>query len=319
MVQHPVRAFFVVLPKVQLLDVTGPAHLFYEAVSYGAEIEIHYISIAGLSEVTSSAGMTLGSLESYNDFELTQGDILFVPGVESEMFLKEDFGLKYPDFITWLQNQENSGAKICSVCTGAYILGIAGLLDGRECTTHWKYFSDFKKRFPRAKLLSDRLLIQDGMLYTSAGVSSGIDLSLYILEELYGPVFAAQVAKEVVIYLRRTDNDPQLSVFLQHRNHIEMRIHKIQDLLAQNLSHKQNIQDLAQAVLMSPRNLTRLFKKTTGITIGDYIDKLRVELAVKLLSEDSKVQSVAEACGLKSSNQLRALLKKHLSILPSQL
>ncbi|TMM56157.1 helix-turn-helix domain-containing protein [Maribacter algarum] len=312
-----IRAFFLVPPEVQLLDITGPAHLFYEANTYGSNIEIYYLSIDQKTEVVSSAGLSMGKLQPFNRFELTQNDILFVPGLESNLLFAQDFIKNKQSFFTWLRNQASQKAKICAVCTGAYLLAFAGLLDEKNCTTHWKYFDDFQKRFPKAKLLSNRLLVHHNTIYSSAGVSSGIDLALYILEEIYGTVFAAKIAKEVVIYLRRTESDPQLSMFLQYRNHIETRIHQVQESLIQNISKKQHIEVLAEDVHMSPRNLTRLFKKTTGISIGSYVQKLRVELALKLLSEGAKVNTVATACGLKSSNQLRSLLKKHSSELHS--
>ncbi|MBX2842794.1 MAG: AraC family transcriptional regulator [Flammeovirgaceae bacterium] len=319
MKKHPIRAFFLVMPEVQLLDITGPTHLFYEATTYGAQIEMHYLSLNQDTEAVSCAGISLGQLKPFNNFELTKNDILFIPGLASHLFFADDFTVKNQIFFEWLKQQARNSAKICSVCTGAYILGFGGLLDSKNCTTHWKYFEDFQTRFPKTKLLSNRLLVKDGTIYSSAGVSSGIDLALFVLEELYGPVFTSKVAKEVVIYLRRTEDDPQLSVFLQNRNHLETRIHATQDRLAQNLSQKNNIEALAENVHMSPRNLTRLFKKTTGITIGKYLEKLRVELAIKLLSDGSTVKMVVNACGLKSSNQLRSLLKKHNSNLPSQL
>lgn len=311
------RAFFLVPPEVQLLDVAGPAHLFYEAKEYGASIETHYLSMKQNPEEVSSAGVSLGNLEPFEKFIFGPNDLLFIPGLESHLFFAPDFSMENQDFFHWLQKQSENGAKICSVCTGAYVMAFAGLFDGKKCTTHWKYFEDFQERFPKAKLLSDRLIVKDGNLYSSAGVSSGIDLALFILEELYGSVFATKVAKEVVIYLRRTENDPQLSVFLQYRNHMDNRIHKVQDLLAQNLAQKTKIEELAENVHMSPRNLTRLFKKVTGITMGHYLDRLRVERAVQLLSDGSKVSAVSQACGLQSNNQLRALLKKYTASLPS--
>nr|WP_299341470.1 helix-turn-helix domain-containing protein [Allomuricauda sp.] len=313
------RAFFLIPPEVQLLDITGPAHLFYEAQEYGAEIETHYLAMDTKAEEISSAGMVLSRLQPFSDFNLSKEDLLFIPGLESHLFFAEDFRRKYQHFFDWLQIQNQNGAKICSVCTGAYILAFGGLLEGKECTTHWKYFDDFVLRFPKANLLQDRLLVKDGNLYSSAGVSSGIDLALFVLEELYGSVFASKIAKEVVIYVRRSPNDPQLSIFLQYRNHIETRIHQVQDALAQNLSQKTSIENLAEKVHMSPRNLTRLFKKTTGITIGHYLDQLRVEKAVQLLSQGEKVSSVSKSCGLKSMNQLRTLLKKYTNSLPSEL
>lgn len=313
------RAFFLVPPEVQLLDMAGPAHLFYEANEYGAQIETHYLSLNTSNKEISSARVSLGNLEGFENFTLGIHDLLFIPGLESHLFFDEKFGLQNQRFFQWLQKQNQNDAKICSVCTGAYIMAFAGLFDGKNCTTHWKYLEEFKSRFPKTKLRSDRLIVKDGNLYSSAGVSSGIDLALFLLEELYGPVFATKIAKEVVIYLRRTEHDPQLSVFLQYRNHLDNRIHQAQDTLAQNFDKKLKIEELAENVHMSPRNLTRLFKKTTGITIGHYLDKLRVERAVQLLSSGSKVEAVSIACGFQSTNQLRTLLKKHTSSLPSEL
>ncbi len=311
------RVFFLVPPEVQLLDITGPAHLFYEAKEYGAAIETHYLAMGKNNHEISSAGLQFADLKPFSQFSLGPKDLLFIPGLESELFFSKGFSEDFESFFTWLREQNQKEARICSVCTGAFILGFSGLLNGKECTTHWKYFDEFHKLFPKAKLLQDRLLTKDGNLYSSAGVSSGIDLSLFILEELFGSAFVAKIAKEVVIYLRRSPSDPQLSVFLQYRNHIESRIHQVQDILAQNLNQKTVIEDLAEKVHMSPRNLTRLFKKTTGVTIGFYLEKLRVEKSVQLLSKGEKVSAVSLACGLKSANQLRTLLKKHIHTLPS--
>nr|WP_297912166.1 helix-turn-helix domain-containing protein [uncultured Allomuricauda sp.] len=312
------RVFFLVPPEVQLLDITGPAHLFYEARAYHANMETHYLAMEATYQQKSSAGLVFSNLIPFSHFLLGPEDVLFVPGLESHLFFAPDFSKKHTIFFKWLRDQYDNGTKICSVCTGAYILGFAGLLNEKECTTHWKYFEDFGNRFSKAKLLQDRLLIKDGNLYSSAGVSSGIDLALFVLEEMFGAVFVSKIAKEVVIYLRRSPSDPQLSVFLQYRNHIETRIHKIQDILAQNLDQKMILEDLAHKVYMSPRNLTRLFKKTTGTTIGQYLEELRVEKAVQLLSQGEKVMTVSAACGLRSTNHLRTLLKKHTSLLPSE-
>ena len=316
--EEKVRIFFVTPPEVHLLDVSGPIHVFYEALEYGAKIELRFLALENRSEIGSSAGLFLSKLEPYSGHHLKDGDILFIPGLDSKLIFDDDFKDSNEPFFKWIKEQYERGTKICSVCTGAYLLGFSGLLSEKECTTHWKYIEDFKKRFPKANLHDDRLFVKDGNIYSSAGVSSGIDLALYLLEELYDPIFATKIAKEIVIYLRRTEEDPQLSVFLQYRNHIENRIHIIQDHLAQKLDQKQKIDDLAELVNMSPRNLTRLFKKTTGITIGEYHDKLRIERSIQLLADGQKVEAVSQMCGL-SSNQLRTLLKRHTDLLPSDL
>lgn len=312
------RAFFLVPPEVHLLDMSGPAHIFYEAKSYGAPIDLFFLTL-NKTEALSSAGLHLSRLEKYDSHVLGPNDWFFIPGVEAYLLHDPSFEASNVLFSEWLHLQYENGAKICSVCTGAYLLANSGLLEGRNCTTHWKYLEDFRTRFPKVGLITDRLFVEDQRIYTSAGVSSGIDLALYLLEEEFGPVFATKVAKEVVVYLRRTEDDPQLSVFLQYRNHLDQRVHLVQDNLAQHLEKKLTIEELAEEVNMSPRNLTRLFKKTTGITIGDYLDKLRVERAVQLISEGNKVDSVSLSCGLQSSNQLRSLLKKYSHALPHEL
>ncbi|WP_421764332.1 GlxA family transcriptional regulator [Ekhidna sp.] len=312
------RVYFVVPPSVHLLDISGPIHVFYEAAEYGSNLELIFLTIDGNDSINSSAGIGLNKLESFKNHTLKENDIVFIPGLDTRLIFDEIFKDSLKPFFDWLQIQKDNHAKICSVCTGAYLTAFAGVLENVECTTHWKYTDDFKKRFPEATLHEDRLFVKDGNIYSSAGISSGIDLALFIIEELYGPFFATKIAKEIVIFLRRTEDDPQLSVFLQYRNHIENRIHKIQDHLAQHLDIKQKIEDLADLVFMSPRNLTRLFKKTTGITIGEYHDKLRIERAIQLLANGEKVDVVSDLCGL-SSNQLRSLLKKHSGILPSNL
>jgi transcriptional regulator GlxA family with amidase domain len=309
--EYHYRAVFLVPPSVHLLDLTGPAHIFYEAKSYGAPIEISYVSLSNESEEKSTAEISLGKLKRFNDFVLGPNDWLIIPGLESELLLNEVFLKEHVQFYEWLLLQHQQKAKICAVCTGAYLLAKAGLLDRKNCTTHWKYLSDFRYRFPDAKLCADRLFVKDQNIYSTAGISSGIDLSLFLLEEQFGSVVASEIAREVVVYLRRTASDPQLSVFLQYRNHIENQVHQVQDLLAQNLNKKFTIEDLAEHAYMSPRNLTRLFKKTTGITIGKYIEKLRVERAMHLLAEGKKMDEVASECGLKSTNQLRSLLNKY--------
>ena len=250
---------------------------------------------------------------------MSKDDFVFIPGMNYKLLSDKLFLEKCIPFFNWLNNQYKNKATICSVCTGSFLLAEAGILKGKSCTTHWRYFSKFSKKYPKIELKKNRLFVHEGSLLSSAGVCSGIDLSLYILEIYFGSKFAADIAKEVVIYFRRSESDPQLSVFLQYKNHLETRIHDVQDFMMKHISEKFIISDIAAEVNMSPRNLTRLFKKTTGITLGDYQDKLRVERAIDLLSENNKVEFVANQCGLNSSNQLRTLLKKHKDILPTDI
>jgi transcriptional regulator GlxA family with amidase domain len=307
----PVQVVFVIPPGVHLLDITGPAHIFYEALSYGAPLKLYFCNLhAKETSIESSSSLFLSQLTDFNTLSLNKGDLVFVPGLDVALLLDDHFlSTSSKPFQQWMQAQHQNGVIICSVCTGAYLLAEAGLLNNRLCTTHWKYIERFTQCYPLAQVQQNRLFIKEDNLYTSAGVASGIDLSLFLIEELFGAAFSAQVAKEVVVFLRRAPADPQLSVFMQYRNHLEDRVHQVQDILAQSLEKKLNIEVLAEQVHMSGRNLTRLFRKTTNISIGQYTDQLRTERAQQLLREGHTLQTTANLCGLKSTNQLRQLLK----------
>lgn len=306
--QPVIRAVFIIPPKVHLLDITGPANIFHEAACYGAPVQLMFSTIfTHETEADSSCPLSFNKLTPYNQLVLNEADLVFVPGIDFALLTNTAFVDASRPFLYWLKAQHKKGVTVCSVCTGSFLLAEAGLLDGRECATHWRFTEQFSKRYPKARLQTNRLFVKQDGIYTSAGMASGIDLALYIVEQLWGAHFAAQIAKEVVIYFRRTLDDPQLSAFTQYRNHIDHRIHKVQDILTQSLGHKFTIDELADKVNMSARNLTRLFKKTTQISIGAYLDQLRAEHAQKLIAEGYTVQATALQCGLKSANQLRNL------------
>jgi transcriptional regulator GlxA family with amidase domain len=318
---HPNRtAVFVMPPLVHLLDISGPAHVFYEAKDYGAPLSLRFISVyEDVSVETSSSGLAFAQLEDFKTISLQKDDIIFIPGLESRYLSDRKFYNDIAPFFEWLRIQHERGAKICSVCTGAFLLAESGLFDGHQLTTHWKFQQLLKEQYPKIEVLANRLFVQNKNLYSSAGVASGIDLGLYLLEEMYGSRFSAAIAREIVIYLRRGKEDPQLSIFLQYRNHLEDRVHVVQEWLTLHLDKKYTSNSLAEMIHTSGRNLTRLFKETTGITIGEYVDKLRVSHAIHLLHDHQKVENVARACGLQSTNQLRALLKKYEGVLPSEI
>lgn len=311
--------YLIHLPGTHPLDIIGPAQLFYECIEYGADLNLHFVSSTTDDELESSIGLGFSKLTPYNQFELSEGDTLVVPGIEFSLFSDEGFLRDSEGFYEWIIRQHGQKATIISVCTGAFVLAQAGLLDGLKATTHWKSFDIFEEKFPKTELIKNRLFVENERIYTSAGMLSGIDLCLYLVEKEFGTKFAIEIAKEIVIYFRRSETDPQLSIFLQYRNHLDSRIHDAQDFVAANLGISYSIDAVANNVNMSSRNFTRLFKKTTGITLGDYQTKLRVEQSIHLLAEGHTMEFAANQCGLKSSNQLRALLKGHKEILPVDL
>jgi len=307
------RVIFFINKSVHLLDLAGAVQTFYEAAEYGHSYEILYV--ADDPGPVSSAGLPFARLEHYTTVEPGDGDLLIVPGFA----LRELAGATRPGLLDWLRKAGEAGAVICSVCTGSFLLAAAGLLDDKECTTHWKYTARMQKEYPRLKVQTDRLFVKCGKIYTSAGVTTGLDMALFLLEEKHGPEFAYKIAREMVVYIRRDGAEPQESVYLQHRAHINNDVHVVQDWIVNNLQKKMRIEDLAALIYTSPRNLTRLFKASTGITVGEYLEKLRVEKAVHLLRQRTKIGTIPRQCGLQSANQLRLLLKKHTGRLPSEL
>ena len=297
-------------PGVHLLDITGPAHVFYEALGYGADVKLSFSSIfKDDNSGQSSCKLSFTELVPFDQLELKGGDVIFVPGLDSSLLLDDVFLNRSHPFQNWLTLQYERGIIVCSVCTGAFLLANAGLLNEKSCTTHWKYAETFKQRYPGVNLLSNRLFVESERIFTSAGVSSGIDLALHLIEKLWGGYFAAQIAKEIVIYFRRTIDDPQLNIFTQYRNHLEHRVHMVQDRLTHTLDHKTSLEEISAEIGMSSRNLTRLFKQATGVTVGQYLNGLRQARALQLIKEGHTRQAVADQCGLKSVNQLRSLLK----------
>jgi transcriptional regulator GlxA family with amidase domain len=304
------KIVFLCPPKVHLLDINGPSHVFYEAKDMGAPIEIIFASINAKQDCISSAGLVFSKLLPINSISLSPDDLVFIPGSENMMEVIN----QNRQLLLWLRERNTELINLCSVCIGSFWLAEAGILDGKECTTHWKYFDEFEKRYPHVILKRDNLFINENNLYLSAGVSSGIDLSLHILEKLFGFDLALKVSKELVYFFRRAAGDPQISTYLKYRNHIDSRIHDVQDFIIKNIHTDFTIDDLAEIVHMSKRNFSRQFKKTTELTVGEYVELIRVERASSLLERKHKIDQVALECGLKSTNQLRTLLRKHQNL-----
>jgi transcriptional regulator GlxA family with amidase domain len=298
------RVVFFLFDHVHLMDLAGAVTVFYEAGCCGHPYELRYVS--PYTAPGSSSGLGFSRVEALDAVSIQSDDIVIVAGMDLSKWDHTDDGV----WIPWLQHAATVGATVCSVCTAAFALAVAGLLDGRSCTTHWGHTAALQQHFPKLAVIENRLFVKSDNIYTSAGISTGIDLALFLVEEHYGPAFAYTVAKDMVIYIRRDGAASQHSIHLQHRQHINHQIHKVQDYITHHLQTKLTITELAAMVYMSPRNLTRLFKSTTGITIGDYIRNLREEKATQLLKEGQKLAWVAKTCGIGSTRQLGQLAKK---------
>lgn len=298
---------FIVPPHVELLDLAGPVQVFTEARFNGFDVDIEFFSYQ--DAVISTSGLGFGKVLNFKKATLKPGDFVFIPGMNFDYIASEAFK-EEKAFYNWLNACARRNINICSVCDAAFVLGEAGMLDGRECTTHWRRMEALQQRFPKAVVVPDRLYVKSDNIYTSAGISAGIDLALGILEDLKGPRFVHTVARGLVVYHRRSQHQSQQSVYLDFRNHINPKIHEVQDYLIDNIAGENSIEMLASRVAMSPRNLSRVFKETTGLTIVEYLTRLRVETARTLRSNpDYTIEYIASQCGFKTARQLQRILK----------
>jgi len=290
------RTIFAVFPGCEILDLAGPLQAFHEASSLGARYTVSHH--AATPTVRTAQGLELAGLEPLPP--AGAGDRIIVPGfpLASERVP--------PKLVAWLRRAHADGAELCSVCTGAFALGEAGVLDGRTCTTHWRRVPELRQRFPRARVVGDRLFIDDGGVVTSAGIAAGIDMALALIERDAGPVVAGAVAREMVVYLRRDGGHRQDSVYLDYQTHLSPGIHQLQQHLVSNPAGRETLGELARIAGMSERNLTRIFKRATGISIHDYREQLRVERARDLMRNPTlTLDAVAVACGFADGRQLR--------------
>lgn len=304
------KIVFLILPEIQLLDLAGADQVFYEAKCYGSDIEIDYCAFD--TDIHTSTLLPIGKVKALTEISFKAGDYLIIPGAETSYLLSDEFRAKQHLF-EWLKMAHNQGVILCSVCTGAFALALAGLLNGRKCTTHWKRTAQLQTLFPKVEVVENILFIEDGNILTSAGVTSGIDLALHIVSQLEDEFFAYKVARELVIYMRRQGHHAQQSVFLQYRNHIHSGVHKVQDWLQENIHQKAALIDLAEIACMSTRNFTRVFRKETGISVNDFTTLIRKEKIKALIKKPDMTHSqIAKACGLKSERQIMRLLKQLL-------
>lgn len=298
---------FIIPPNVEILDLAGPLQVFTEAKFNGYEISLEFYSFQ--TDITSTSGLPFFNIKNYTEADLGEGDYVFMPGMDDKYVRSIQFKAERA-FFNWLKACADRKVFVCSICNGAFALGHAGLLKDTECTTHWRRVEEMQTEFPTAKVISDILYKKSNNVYTSAGISAGIDLSLAILEEIKGALFTHKVARGLVVYHRRSQNHTQKSIYLDYRNHINPSIHIVQDHLIDHLSDENSIEDLAALVAMSPRNLSRVFKEKTGTTILEYLTKLRLEYAKTMLNNpEYTIDYIATRCGFKTARQLQRILK----------
>src|SRR3984893_4208288 len=308
------RIAIAVPPNAQSLDVFGPLDVFVEATRQSggtASYEVRLVAIEKAEVVRTGGGASLVADNTIYDSDAPY-DTLLVAG--SPDFSRAD---SYADFHDWLRQRVFEVPRYGSVCTGAFFLGAAGLLDGRNVTTHWQHAAELAVRYPAAKVEPDQIYVKDGPLYTSAGVTAGIDLALRMVEDDHGRELALTVARRLVVFLKRPGGQSQFSAHLAAQIAAESRIQGVQHWVLDNLAKNLSIAALADRAAMSVRNFTRVFQGETGVTPADYVEAARLDAARRLLEDtDVPLQRVASRCGFGNTDTMRRAFLRRIGTGP---
>ena len=249
--------------------------------------------------------------------QIPAGSRLIIAGLsQTDKFLASDQGA---EVVKWLHQQSAIDFTLVTICSGALIAAKSGYLVDKRCTTHQDLIERLQKIESTAQVQSNRLFVQDGNIWSSAGISSGIDMMLAMLQIDSDAQFTEQVARDMVVYMRRTGMDSTLSPWMAGRNHLHRRIHQVQDHIANNPQQPLSLDQLAQHCHMSSRHLSRTFKEATGQSVQQYILAIRIALAEKLLTQThSSIEQVVEACGFNSVRNFRRAWGHKNTISPSR-
>jgi transcriptional regulator GlxA family with amidase domain len=299
--------YLVLTPNVLMLDYAGPAEALRMARDMGAPIALH--ACGPQAHIPTSLGTGISGLLALPAV-VPPRSLVLVVGNSNEAV---DYATEAAHTVVqWLRSVSGQGARMASICSGALLLAQAGCLDGRHCTTHHSLLADLQTLAPRAQVVSDRIFVDDDGVLTSAGITTGIDLALYLIEQEAGAELAARVARRLVMYQRRGTHDPQISPWLAHRNHMHPAVHRAQDAMSREPQRPWTLAELADVACVSPRHLSRLFAQHTGISVVVYQQQLRIARAKDLLARQGlPVERVAEACGFASARDLRRVWRKY--------
>jgi len=307
----PRNVTFYLFPNFQLLDLTGPLAAFQMAsLAAGTQgYRFEYLSLSG-GPVKSSVGITVATETA----SVTPSDSFVVVGgfgVGEE--LKRDTALP---LVRWAAE---GALRVGSVCTGAFLLAAAGLLDGRKATTHWSASSEFRQKFPLVKLEADRIYVEDGKFWTSAGVTAGIDLALAWVERDYGAEVSRTVARELVVYHRRPGGQSQFSE-LSSLDPDSDRLRRVVTWARDRLEDRLTVETLASVACLSPRQFARKFLAETGETPAKFVERLRAEAARLMVTEgDEPVESVARTVGFRDPERMRRAFLRCFGMPPQAL
>ena len=233
------------------------------------------------------------------------------PGAES--------GSYDPNFIAWIAKAAKQSRRVASICTGAFLLAEAGLLDGKQAVTHWSFCDRLAREYPKAVVRPEPIYLRDGSVYTSAGITAGIDLSLALVEEDHGHETALKIARFLVMFLVRPGGQAQFSHMLSHQAVTSQPLRELQVWMVQHLCEDLTVESLAERIGMSARHFTRVCLRETGMNPGQFVDRMRVEAAQQIIDSSSRgLKEIADSCGFKSADAMRRTFLRVLGVTASE-
>jgi transcriptional regulator GlxA family with amidase domain len=314
MASLPARRIVVLLvPPVDELDLVGPLQVLNSVNRLAGKTLYEIQVVTNRNDLTCAGESGVLTFVANAHFHEVNGDcdsVLLVCGLGTRALRDEALS-------EWLKQQAGKVRRVGAVCVGAFLLAEAGLLHGRRATAHWKFGRELASRYPDVHVEPDPLWVKDGNIYTSAGVSAGIDLALAWVEEDYGASLAHEAARELVLFLRRPGGQPQLSVSLASQASEMTSIRELQVWIAEHLEAKLSVDDLADRMAMSVRHFERVFTREVGTTPSQYVLHVRVEAARRQLERtDRGLKQVAAATGFGSVDLMRRAFVRLLGITP---
>src|SRR5437899_2759268 len=315
------RVVLIAGPGTEILDLVGPLQVFTRAAEMFSRqnpgalpiYTVEVIATTVRTAIMTNCGLRITAHKTFREVRGEIDTLLVAGGAAIE---KDEIPI---EVVRWLRKIAGGIRRIGSVCTGALLLGRAGILDGRRSTTHWNWCALLARKYPRTEVDPDPIFVRDGIVYTSAGVTAGMDLALALVEEDHGSRLALQVARNLVLYLRRPGGQSQFSAALSLQLTDRKPLRELEAWVLDNLHKPLTVPLLAQRVAMSPRNFARVFTKEMKTTPAKFVERLRIEAARRRLEESqNSMEMIAAECGFGNVNSMRNVFQRTLRTAPGQ-
>lgn len=318
---------FVAYPLMEILDVTGPFEVFAFADFYLQQKEMSESSAYQLEiladkpgPVVTLSGLQIVATRSYHD-NFDDIDTLFIPGgfIDSITLPSGSYKsvLQDTELLERILKLAPKVRRLASVCSGAFLLAECGLLNDRRATTHWDFSKRLQETYPSVKVEPDKIFIQDEHIYTSGGITSGIDLALSLLEDDWGHDIALFIARYLVVFLRRPGGQSQFSAYLTSESSSRQDIRQLQAWIIENPAENHHVDELAERMAMSSRNFSRTFLQETGMTPAKFVEMVRIDAARQFLESDNwSIEEIARKAGFMDAERMRRTFLRHLGVNP---